>query len=326
MVSLAPITMAVHTLGRDSRSEFIDDVRSGLTSAPKHLQPRWFYDDRGCELFDEITQLPEYYQTRTEMGILQHNARDIMELVRPASIVELGAGSCTKSRVLIRAAKGMGSLWTFVPFDISEATLRRSATELSEEFDDLTVYCVTGEFDHHLSQIPRFGHQLIVFLGSTIGNFEPAEARRFLDEVRRLMRPGDHFLLGADLVKDHAELIASYDDSRGITAEFNRNVLTRINRELDADFDIDSFTHVARWNEAEHRIEMHLRSLRGQRVAVRGADLSVRFGADELLRTEVCTKYTREMLDAMLAESGIEPVSWYTDVAGRFGLLLGTVS
>lgn len=322
MVSLAPITMAVHTLGRDSRSEFIDDVRSGLTSAPKHLQPRWFYDDRGCELFDEITQLPEYYQTRTEMGILQHNARDIMELVRPASIVELGAGSCTKSRVLIRAAKGMGSLWTFVPFDISEATLRRSASELSEEFDDLTLYCVTGEFDHHLSQIPRFGRQLIVFLGSTIGNFDGDDARRFLAEVRRLMRPGDHFLIGADLVKSEAELIAAYDDSRGVTAEFNRNVLARINAELEADFDLDAFTHVARWSADEHRVEMHMRSERAQTVTIPAADLTARFKRGETLRTEVCVKYTRESLETLVRAEGIEPVDWFTDSAERFGLLL----
>lgn len=322
MVSLAPITIAVHTLGRDSREQLIEDVRSGLTQTPKVLQPRWFYDDRGCELFDEITLLPEYYQTRTEMDILRRHARGIMELVRPASIVELGAGSCTKSRVLIRAAKGMGSLWTFVPFDISEATLRRSATELSEEFDDLTLYCVTGEFDHHLAQIPRFGRQLIVFLGSTIGNFEPAEARRFLTEVRRLMRPGDQFLLGVDLVKDEAQLIAAYDDTQGVTAEFNRNVLARINTELDADFDLDAFTHAVRWNAPQHRIEMNLRSVTDQTVSVRGADLTVPFAADELLRTEVCTKYTRDGVTEMLHEVGIEVTAWYTDSEERFALVL----
>lgn len=321
-MNLAPITMAVHSLGRDSRSQFIDDVRSGLTRSPKTLPPRWFYDDRGCELFDAITELPEYYQTRTERQILERHSREIMELVRPASLVELGAGSCTKSRVLIRAAKGLGSLWTFVPFDISESTLRHSATELSEEFDDLTVYCVTGEFDHHLSEIPRFGRQLIVFLGSTIGNFEAPEASRFLGEVRRLMRPGDHFLIGVDLIKDERELIAAYDDARGITADFNRNLLTRINRELDGRFDLAAFTHAVCWNRPDHRIEMCLRSLTDQTVAIRTAGLSVGFAAGELMRTEVCTKYTRPMVEAMLADAGIEPVAWYTDGASRFGLLL----
>lgn len=322
MVSLAPITIAVHTLGRDSRGQFIEDVQRGLSASPKFLQPRWFYDDRGCELFDEITCLPEYYQTRTEMSILQQHARGIMEMVRPASIVELGAGSCTKSRVLIRAAKGMGSLWTFVPFDISEATLRRSASELSEEFDDLTLYCVTGEFDHHLSQIPRFGRQLIVFLGSTIGNFDGDDAHHFLAEVRRLMRPGDHFLIGADLVKSEADLVAAYDDAGGVTAEFNRNVLARINTELGANFELDSFAHEARWNAAAHRIEMHLRAERAQTVTIPAADLTVHFERGETLRTEVCVKHTRETLEAALQAEGIEPVAWFTDSVERFGLLL----
>jgi L-histidine N-alpha-methyltransferase len=314
--------MAVHSLGRDSRSQFIDDVRSGLTVSPKTLPPRWFYDDRGCELFEEITRLPEYYQTRTERSILERHAREIMELVRPASLVELGAGTCTKSRVLIRAAKGMGSLWTFVPFDISEATLRNSATELSEEFDDLTVYCVTGEFDHHLSEIPRFGRQLIVFLGSTLGNFEPPEAERFLGEVRRLMRPGDHFLIGVDLIKGERELIAAYDDTSGVTANFNLNLLSRINRDLDATFDVAAFAHAVRWNAPEHRIEMCLRSTADQSVSIRSAGLTVDFGTGELMRTEVCTKYTRGIIEGMLQQVGMTPVAWYTDSADRFGLLL----
>ena len=321
-MSLAPITMAVHTLGRDSHQAFIDDVRAGLRSDPKTLPPRWFYDDRGCELFDAITELPEYYQTRTETQILQRHAREIIERVRPASIVELGAGSCTKSRVLIRAAKGLGFLWTFVPFDISEATLRRSASELTEEFDDLTLYCVTGEFDSHISRIPRFGRQLIVFLGSTIGNFEPDEARHFLDEVRRLMQPGDHFLLGVDFVKPEQTLLAAYDDSRGVTAEFNLNVLRRMNEELGADFNLDAFQHEARWDADAERIEMHLRSLRSQTVTIRDADVVARFEKGETLRTEVCTKYTRRGVEAMLAEVGITAVEWYSDASERFGLLL----
>ncbi len=323
-MNLAPITVAVHTLGRNSRQEFIDDVRTGFTRSPKILWPRWFYDDRGCELFDAITQLPEYYQTRTEMSILERHARGIMDRVRPASIVELGAGSCTKSRVLIRAAKGMGSLWTFVPFDISEATLRRSASELIDEFDDLTIYCVTGEFDHHLAHIPRFGRQLIVFLGSTIGNFEPDEARVFLAEVRRLMHPGDHFLIGVDLVKNEGELVAAYNDSQGTTAEFNLNVLARINRDLDADFDLNGFRHVALWNASEHRIEMYLRSILQQEAVVREAELTVRFVEGEMTRTEVCTKYTPEHVRAMLADAGMTVLESYTDPARRFGLVLAS--
>jgi L-histidine N-alpha-methyltransferase len=321
-MNLAPITVAIHTLGRNAHQEFIDGLHEGLVQAPKILSPRWFYDDRGCELFEEITQLPEYYQTRTEMAILEQHARGIMELARPASIVELGAGSCTKSRVLIRAAKGMGFLWTFVPFDISETTLRRSASELVDEFDDLTIYCVTGEFDHHLSQIPRFGRQLIVFLGSTIGNFEEAEAGTFLSEVRRLMKPGDHFLLGVDFIKPEQELVAAYNDAQGTTAEFNLNILRRINRELDADFDLTSFEHVAEWKPAQHRVEMQLRSMRAQDVSIRDAEMQVHFDADEVTRTEICTKYTREHVQDMLADAGMQVIEWYSDAAGRFGLAL----
>lgn len=321
-MNLAPITVAIHTLGRDSRHQLIDGLRYGLGQAPKVLSPRWFYDDRGCELFEEITHLPEYYQTRTEMHILERHAREIIEAARPASIVELGAGSCTKSRVLIRAAKGMGMLWTFVPFDTSEVTLRRSASELVDEFDDLTIYCVTGEFDHHLSQIPRFGRQLIVFLGSTIGNFESAEARTFLAEVCRLMQSDDHFLLGVDFVKSEHELVTAYNDSQGTTAEFNLNILRRINRELHADFDLGAFDHVALWNATSHRVEMHLRSARDQDVSIRDAEMIVHFDEGELMRTEICTKYTPEYVEQMLAEVGMKAIHWYADPSRRFGLLL----
>lgn len=323
-MSLPPITVAIHALHRDSRDGLIDDVRAGLTQTPKELPPRWFYDEAGSQLFEEITGLPEYYQTRTELTILERHAQDIVQRTRSASIVELGAGSCTKSRVLIRAARGMGTLWTFVPFDISEPTLRRAASELVEEFHDLTIYCVTGEFEAHLPEIPRFGSQLLVFLGSTIGNFEQEQTRRFLAEVRRLMLPGDHFLLGVDLIKDVADLIAAYDDGQGVTARFNLNLLTRINRELGADFDLKGFQHVALWNGAKSRIEMHLRSLRDQEVRIPAAGLRVAFAENELMRTEICTKYTRADIDGMLSEAGLSASAWYTDGAERFALVLAS--
>jgi L-histidine Nalpha-methyltransferase len=318
----APITIAIHTLGRDTRQDLIDDVRAGLTQAPKVLQPRWFYDDAGSLLFEEITRLPEYYQTRTEMAILERHAHEVVARTRSASIVELGAGSCTKSRVLIRAARGMGTLWTFVPFDISESTLRQAASMLVEEFADLTIYCVTGDFDAHLPQIPRFGSQLFVFLGSTIGNFEQEHTKRFLAEVRSLMKSGDHFLLGVDLVKDQAELVAAYNDSRGVTARFNLNVLARINRELGADFDLAGFRHVALWNAAESRVEMHVQSLCDQEITIPAADLRVVFAQHERMRTEICTKYVRSSVDQLLAEAGLTVSAWYTDPAERYGLVL----
>jgi L-histidine N-alpha-methyltransferase len=318
----APITIAVHTLGHNSRQDLIDDVRRGLTRSPKQLPPRWFYDERGSELFDQITRLPEYYQTRTEMAILEAHAADIVRATRSASIVELGAGSCTKSRVLIRAAKGMGTLWTFVPFDISESVIRDAASQLVEEFSDLTIYCVAGEFDKHLAEIPRFGSQMIVFLGSTIGNFAPADTATFLGAVRGLMQTGDHFLLGVDLVKDERELIAAYDDAGGVTAQFNLNVLARINRELSANFNLDAFQHVALWNAEHSRIEMHLRSLRDQTVDIPGAELSPHFEEGEMLRTEICTKYTRIGVERMLMAAELEPAGWYEDLDRRFAVTL----
>jgi L-histidine N-alpha-methyltransferase len=321
-MKLAPITMAVHTLGRDSRQELIDDVRTGLTRASKSLPPRWFYDEHGSWLFEEITRLPEYYQARTEIGILERYAADIVGRTATASIVELGSGSCTKSTVLIRAAKGMGTLWTFVPFDISEPTLRESASRLAEEFDDLSVYCVTGDFDQHLSEIPRFGSQLLVFLGSTIGNFEAGQTTKFLADVRRLLKAGDHFLLGVDLVKDENQLVAAYDDAQGVTARFNLNLLARINRELGADFDLGSFEHVALWNAEETRIEMHLRSTHEQTVCIPAAELTVGFGEDELLRTELCTKYTTERVEGLLETAGMQVEKWYFDPDHGFGLVL----
>ena len=321
-MSLAPITVAIHTIGRDSRQDLIDDVRQGLSQTPKALPPRWFYDERGSDLFEQITELPEYYQTRTEFSILQEHAEAIVSQTRSSSIVELGAGSCTKSQVLIRAAKGKGTLETFVPFDISESTIRRAASKLVDEYTDLSIYCVTGVFDEHLDQIPRLGTQLIVFLGSTIGNFSAEETREFLANVRRLMRPGDYFLLGVDLVKPEAELVAAYDDSAGVTAQFNINVLARINRELGADFVLDAFQHVAVWNAEQSRVEMHLRSLRDQVVRIPAADTVVAFSAGEMLRTEICAKYTRPGTDRLLRDAGMEPVAWYTDAAARFGLAL----
>jgi L-histidine N-alpha-methyltransferase len=321
-MNLAPITVAIHTLGSHSRQDLIDDVVKGLTQSPKILPPRWFYDERGSDLFDRITELPEYYQTRTEMEILQRHAPDVVARTRAASIVELGAGSCTKSRVLIKAAKGMGTLSTFVPFDISETTIRRSASELVEEYKDLTIYCVAGVFDEHLDQIPRFGSQLIVFLGSTIGNFSAEETRVFLANVRRLMQPGDFFLLGVDLVKAEPVMVAAYDDAAGVTAEFNLNVLTRLNRELSANFDLRAFEHVAVWNAEMSRIEMHIRSVKDQTVNIPAAGLVIDFAAGELLRTEICTKYTRDRTERMLTEAGMEVIDWYTDPRQQFGLTL----
>jgi L-histidine N-alpha-methyltransferase len=321
-LSLAPLTLAVHTVGRSARSELIADVRSGLRATPRTLPPRWFYDERGSQLFEAITELPEYYQTRAEAQILAASARAICEAVQPESLVELGAGSCAKTRILLDAAHAVGPLGTFVPFDVSDAALAHAAHDLLEDYPWLRVYGLVGDFATHLSFIPRLGRRLVAFLGSTIGNFDAAERRRFLADVRGLLAPGDAFLVGLDLVKDRVELVAAYDDSAGVTADFNRNLLRVLNRELQADFDVEAFEHLAHWNEEDARIEMHLRASRDMRVAIPLAEMRLDMRAGETIRTEISCKFTRESGESMLAEASMRVVQWHTDAAGRFALAL----
>jgi L-histidine N-alpha-methyltransferase len=323
MIRHAPVTLEIHTIGMDTRRAMLEDVRRGLARAPKELPCRYFYDERGSELFDEITELPEYYLYRAETEILSRHAGDIANLARPEAIVELGAGACTKTRLLLGAACRAGDLRWFVPFDISEGPLRRSAGELAQEFEGLSVHCIVGDFGLHLSEIPRFGRQLVVFLGSTIGNFEDAERHRFLASIRRLMVDGDRFLLGVDLVKDEAELVAAYDDAQGVTADFNRNVLRVLNRELGADFDPDRFDHLALWNAARSRMEMHLVARGAQRVSIPAAPMRVALEDGEAVRTEISVKFTRESVERFFADAGLRLSGWFTDEGKRFALALG---
>ena len=321
-VSLAPLTLAVHTVGRSARDELIADVRAGLGSNPKTVSPRWFYDQRGSQLFDRITELPEYYQTRAEAEILRGAAAEIATVVEAENLVELGAGTCTKTRILLDAMRAQGSLSTFTPFDVSEEVLRQCSTGLLDEYPGMSVYAMVGDFAEHLGYIPRLGRRLVAFLGSTIGNFDAEERRRFLADVRGLLAPGDAFLCGLDLVKDPATLVAAYDDAAGVTADFNRNLLRVINRELDADFDVDAFDHVARYDSGLNRIEMHLRSRAAQTVRIPGADMVVDLAAGETVRTEISCKFTRPMVEELLAGASMRAVRWFTDAAERFALVL----
>lgn len=320
-MTLAPITIAIHTFGRAAHDDLVADVRAGLTRTPKRLPPRWFYDDRGSELFEAITRLPEYYLSRTEASILEVAAPDIVSFVRPLSLVELGAGSSEKTRALIVPAIREG-LTCFVPFDVSEAFLQQTAHRVAAEFPGISVYAVVGAFAEHLDRVPRHGRQLVVFLGSTIGNFDDDERTVFLRHVRGLLEPGDAFLLGLDLVKSPAEVTAAYDDSEGVTAAFNRNMLTVVNRELGANFDVDSFEHVAVFNRARSRIEMHLRARQRQHVRIPGAGLTIDFEPGETLLTEISVKFTRETIERSLRESGLGIARWYTDPGERFALCL----
>jgi L-histidine Nalpha-methyltransferase len=296
------------------------DVLRGLTASPKWLPPKWFYDDRGSDLFDQITRLPEYYPTRAERSILVEHAGEIAALSRADSLVELGAGSADKTRLLLNT----GAFGRFVPVDVSEGVLRHTAATILGDYPELAVHAVVADFEQHLGKLPNGGWRLVAFLGGTIGNLVPDERAGFLRSVRATLQPGEALLLGTDLVKSPDVLIPAYDDAAGVTAEFNKNVLRVVNRELKADFDPDEFAHVAIWNADAEWIEMRLRSLRDQRVRVERLNLDVSFARGEQLRTEVSAKFRREGVTAELEAAGFEPTEWWTDQEGRFGLSLAT--
>jgi L-histidine Nalpha-methyltransferase len=298
------------------------DVRAGLTAVPKTLPPKYFYDARGSELFDEITRLPEYYLTRAETSILRRHSADIAALARCDSLVELGSGTSAKTRLLLRALLDGGTLREFVPFDVDPAVLTEASDALAAEFPGLAIAPFVGDFTHDIGTIPAHGRRTIAFIGSTIGNLEPAERARFLNQVGAALRPGDSFLLGTDLVKDTGRLLRAYDDAAGVTAAFNRNMLVVVNRELDADFDTDEFRHVALWDARNEWIEMRLRAERARQVTINDLGLVVSFAAGEELRTEISAKFRRERIEAELAAAGMRVVQFWTDEDGDFGLTL----
>lgn len=298
------------------------DVFDGLQKTPKSLPPKWFYDSVGSDLFDQITRLPEYYPTRAEAEILRARSTEIASASEADTLVELGSGTSEKTRLLLDALRDCGSLRRFVPFDVDASMLSATATAIRHEYAGVEIKAVCGDFEKHLTEIPTGGRRMFVFLGSTIGNLTPEPRAEFLATLAAVMRPGDSLLLGTDLVKDVARLVRAYDDAAGVTARFNRNVLAVINRELDADFDVDAYRHVARWNTAAERIEMWLRSERRQRVRVAALDLSVDFAAGEEMLTEVSCKFRPDGVSAELAGAGMRRIRWWTDSGGDFGLSL----
>jgi len=299
-----------------------DDVRAGLAARPKELPPKWFYDATGSELFERITELPEYYPTRREREILQARAGGIAALVPADTLVELGSGTSEKTRLLLDALWDAGTLRRFVPFDVDETTLVRAGQMIVERYPGVAVHAVVGDFERHLSLLPGGGRRLTAFLGGTVGNLRRPERRALFATLRAGMSAGDGLLLGTDLVKDHGRLVSAYDDAAGVTAAFNRNVLAVINRELAANFDLSAFAHVARWNAAEERIEMWLRSSRAQQVRIGALNLDVAFAAGEEMRTETSAKFRREGITAELATAGLAVAGWWTDAAGEFALSL----
>jgi dimethylhistidine N-methyltransferase/ergothioneine biosynthesis protein EgtC len=325
--TITPMTTIEHRLPPDYRAKTLRaDVLAGLTSTPKSLPPKWFYDAEGSALFEKITELPEYYPTRAERSILVAVAPQIAARSAATVLVELGSGSSEKTRLLLDALRDAGTLRAYVPVDVSESALMLAGDALSLEYPGLAVHAVLSDFEEQLG-LPsgadaEDGPRLVAFLGSTIGNMVPTERAAFLRRVRSRLRPGDTFLLGTDLVKDPAVLVAAYDDAAGVTAAFNKNVLAVLNAELGADFDLDAFEHVARWDAANEWIEMRLRSVPEQQALVRGLDLAVRFAAGEEMRTEVSAKFRRAGVEAELAAAGLALRSWWTDAGGQFGLSL----
>jgi L-histidine N-alpha-methyltransferase len=302
------------------------DARDGLTAVPKDIPPKWFYDDRGSALFDEITRLAEYYPTRCERAILLEHAPEIVRRSGADTLVELGSGTSEKTRILLDAMRDARMLERFVPFDVSKRTLHDAAAAIEQEYPGVEVQPVVGDFTADLDDIPGGGRRLVAFLGGTIGNLLPEARTEFLANVAAMLGPDDHFLLGTDLVKDTTRLVAAYDDARGVTAEFNKNVLHVMNRELGASFDLDAFDHVAVWNAHEEWVEMRLRSTCTQTVSVRALDLEVMFAEGEEMRTEVSAKFRREGITAELAAAGLEVAGWWTDAGDDFALSLSRLA
>lgn len=321
-VAEAAIRIDSHLGGAHERS-LADDVLDGLTRPFKELPPKHFYDARGAQLFDRICELPEYYPTRAERAILEATAGELAALTCAAELVELGSGTAAKTRVLLDALHAAGTLVRYVPVDVTESMVRDCAQELTGEYPGLRVHGVIGDFERHLDQVPAaVGPRIVAFLGGTIGNFPPGSRRRVLREVSHLLGPEDYLLMGTDLVKDPEVLEAAYDDSEGVTAEFNRNVLRVLNRELGADFDPDAFDHVALFDPEHEWIEMRLRAQREHTTLVRDLDLPVHFAAGEEMRTEISAKFTAERLEGDLSAAGLELVRWFTDPDELFALTL----
>jgi L-histidine N-alpha-methyltransferase len=315
-------TIDVHLSPEDVHTQMRADALLGLQGVQKSIPPVWFYDERGSRLFEEITQLAEYYPTRAERALLEAYAPDIAGLAKADTLVELGAGACDKTRVLLSALEEAGTLTRYVPFDVSDEFLRSAADTLSAEFTTLDIHLVIGDFHHHLAEIPSDGRRMVAFLGGTIGNLDPAQRDRFLFDLNCTMSSDDSLLLGTDLVKDRARLVSAYDDAAGVTAAFNRNVLHVLNQQLGGNFDPDRFRHVALWNEDEQWIEMRLRAEEACEVFLTEAGINVRFEEGEDVLTEISSKFTPARVEAELDRAGFVIEEMWGAEEGEFLLTL----
>jgi L-histidine N-alpha-methyltransferase len=318
--------LEVHLDADDLARTLRADVLAGLTADRKWLPPKWLYDARGSELFERITELPEYYPTRTERRILHDRAADIARHTRARTLLELGSGYSTKTRLLLDALTAHGTLAAYVPMDVSPTALQAATARITADYPGLRVHNIVGDLTRHLKHLPTGGDRLVAFLGGTVGNLVPEERAAFLADVRAVLEVGEHLLLGTDLVKSPRVVVPAYDDAEGVTAAFNRNVLRVLNDSLGADFDPDGFAHVAVWNEDQEWIEMRLRARRPMRVTIPGVDLVVDFAAGEEVRTEVSAKFRREGVERELAEAGFTLDQWWTDPDGLFAVSLARVA
>jgi L-histidine N-alpha-methyltransferase len=311
-------------LTEDDERSLANDVLDGLTAPFKELAPKHFYDARGSELFEQICALPEYYPTRTELGILRERGPEIVAATGAGELVELGSGASDKARVLMDAMAEAGQLRRYVPVDVSQRVVEDAARALVEDYPRLMVHGVIGDLERHLEHVPPSdgAPRLVALLGGTIGNFPPGTRRAVLAKIAALLGPEDRLLLGTDLVKSPEVIEAAYNDSAGVTAAFNRNLLHVLNRELDADFEPGAFAHVAFFDRRHDWVEMRLRALRPCSVLIAALDLRVEFAAGEELRTEISTKFTRERLTGDLMAAGLELTDWYTDPERLFGISL----
>ncbi|MEC5180884.1 L-histidine N-alpha-methyltransferase [Arthrobacter sp. CG_A4] len=316
-----PAEIAHHLPAHYLESELRRDVLAGLTAEPKSLPPKWLYDDRGSKLFERIMELPEYYPTRAEREILERYATDMAAASPAETLIELGSGSSSKTPLLISALQEEGRLQRYVAVDVSDGALLGAGDHLSETFPDLELSPVAADFERQLHVLPRNGHRMVAFLGGTIGNLDPEQRTGFLEDIHDLLGPGGGSLLvGTDLIKPEEILVPAYDDSAGVTAEFNKNVLRVLNRELGADFDVDEFDHVAVWLPEKGRIEMRLRARKSMLVMLPGVDLQVPFAAGEELRTEISTKFSRDGIAVELEAAGFRVAGQWTDSQDRYAV------
>jgi L-histidine Nalpha-methyltransferase len=316
----------IHLTDDDAEAALAVDARAGLTASPKNLPPKWFYDARGSELFEEITRLPEYYPTRTERGLLEGAVDEVATLARADTLVELGSGSSEKTRLLLEAFCRAGGLATYVPQDVSASALRAAMDALAPDYPGLALHGVVGDFTRHLDKLPRGKRRMVAFLGGTIGNLRPRDRAEFLTALRAVLQPGECLLLGTSMVVDVPTMVAAYDDAQGVTADFNRNVLRVLNRELSADFPVDAFDHHALWDTRHEWIEMRLRARRPMTVHVADLDLTVRIAEGEELTTETSAKFRPGGVRGWLEATGYEITRTWTDPDGRHALTLAAAA